>query len=84
MQTEHETPEQWGWHREWKRATPIAGWVVVAVLLAMHGTVQYGLAGRLWLTGIAFTIVAGLLWDARRRKYAWRTGDQRSAARSGN
>lgn len=67
-----ERPEQWGWHHEWGRAARLAGWITAGLLLSMHATVQYGVAGRAWLTSFALAIVAMLLWDAHRRKYAWR------------
>ena len=67
-----ERPEQWGWHHEWGRAARAAGWIAAGLLLAMHTTVQYGLAGRAWLTAFALAIVAGLIRDAHHRKNAWR------------
>lgn len=72
-----ERPEQWGWHHEWGRAARLAGWIVAGLLLAMHATVQYGTAGRIWITAFALTIVGALLWDAHRRKNAWRNPGRR-------
>lgn len=65
-------PEHWGWHHEWGRAARVAGWIVAGLLLAMHTTVQYGPAGRAWLTTLAAAVVAALMWDVHRRKNAWR------------
>ena len=67
-----DTPEQWGWHHEWGRAARLAGWIVAGLLLSMHATVQYGVAGRVWITTLALTIIAILGWDAHRRRNAWR------------
>lgn len=67
-----EDPAHWGWHGEWGRGARIAGWVVTAALLLMITSVDYGFSGAAWLIGLAATIVAILVWDARRRRTWWR------------
>lgn len=65
-------PRMWGWHGEWGRASRIAGWITVAILLVMITATHYNDSGTLWLIVFAAALVVGLLWDAYRRKNAWR------------
>jgi hypothetical protein len=68
----HERPEDWGWHAEAGKAARITGWVMVVVLLVMMIGNHEGNVENLWILGFAAIIVVSLLWDARRRKNAWR------------
>jgi hypothetical protein len=67
-----EHPTDWGWHGEWGRASRIAGWVVVAILLLMITSTHYNFSGAAWLIGIAVLIVVMEIWDIQRRKHSWR------------
>jgi Flp pilus assembly protein TadB len=67
-----EHPADWGWHGEWGRASRIAGWVVVVILLLFMTATHYNLEGALALGVIAALLVVVLLWDRQRRKNSWR------------
>ena len=69
----HERPEEWGWHGETGKKGRIGAWFTVFVLLAFLVGNHEGRVEDLWLVGIALGIVLILLWDARRRKNAWRS-----------
>jgi hypothetical protein len=69
----HERPEEWGWHGESGKAGRIAGYVTIAFLLVMIIGNHEGRVEDLWLIGLALTIAVSLIWDARRRKNAWRS-----------
>ena len=68
----NEHPTDWGWHGEWGRASRVAGWIVVVILLLMITSTHYNFAGAIWLIGIAAAIVVMEIWDIQRRKRAWR------------
>jgi hypothetical protein len=68
----HEHPEDWGWHGEAGKAGRIAGYVTIAFLLVMMIGNHEGRVEDLWLIGLALAIAVSLVWDARRRKNAWR------------
>jgi hypothetical protein len=65
-------PSDWGWHGEWGRATRIGGWVVVVILILMITTTHYNESGTVSLILFAAAIVAGQLWDIRRKRTSWR------------
>jgi hypothetical protein len=67
-----EHPTDWGWHGEWGRASRVAGWVVVVILLLMITATHYNGQGTLFLGLVAAGLVAALIWDRHRRKNAWR------------
>jgi Protein of unknown function (DUF2631) len=70
---EHERPEEWGWHGEmgkWGRRLAI---IPILFTLAMLIGNHEGRMEDLWLVGTALAMVLLLLWDARRRKNAWRS-----------
>ena len=69
---EHERPEDWGWHHDFGWLARIAGWVCVVVLLITITATHYNNAGTAALLITAGLMVVGLLWDARRRRNAWR------------
>jgi hypothetical protein len=69
----HERPEDWGWHGEAGKAGRITGYVMIVFLLVMLVGNHEGRVEDLWLIGFALTIAVSLLWDARRRKNAWRS-----------
>ena len=70
---EHERPEEWGWHGEmgkWGRRLAV---IPILFLLSMLIGNHEGRMEDLWVIGFALGMVAILLWDARRRKNAWRS-----------
>ena len=69
----HERPEDWGWHGEAGKAGRITGLVMIVVLLVMLVGNHQGRVENLWLIGFALAIAVSLIWDARRRKNAWRS-----------
>jgi hypothetical protein len=69
----HERPEDWGWHGEAGKASRITGLVMIVFLLVMIVGNHEGRVEDLYLIGIAALIAISLLWDARRRKNAWRS-----------
>jgi hypothetical protein len=69
----HERPEEWGWHGETGKLGRIGAWVTAAILLTFLIGNHEGRVEDLWLVGIALGIIVILLWDARRRKNAWRS-----------
>jgi Protein of unknown function (DUF2631) len=70
---EHERPEQWGWHREFRTGRQVMGWICVAVLLLMLTATHYNLAGALSIITAAVCIAAGLIWDIHNRRTQWRS-----------
>ena len=70
---EHERPEEWGWHGEtgkWgRRLTAIPILFLLSMLIGNHE----GRMEDIWLIAIAGILVLVLVWDARRRKNAWRS-----------
>jgi hypothetical protein len=69
----HERPEDWGWHGEAGKAGRITGIVMIVCLLVMIKGNHQGRVEDLWLIGFALAIAVSLIWDARRRKNAWRS-----------
>jgi Protein of unknown function (DUF2631) len=70
---EHERPEDWGWHGETGKWGRIGGWIATLIVLAYLVGNHEGQVENLWVLGIALLMVIILLWDARRRKNAWRS-----------
>jgi uncharacterized protein DUF2631 len=69
----HERPEDWGWHHDmgkWGRRLLI---IPIVVLLVMVFGNHRGNIENIYLIGSAAILVLILLWDARRRKNAWRS-----------
>jgi hypothetical protein len=70
---EHERPEEWGWHGEmgaWgRRLVVLPILFLVSLVFANH----QGNLENYWLVGLALLMVLILVWDARRRKNAWRS-----------
>lgn len=63
----------WGWHGEFPRASRIAGWVTVVILLLMLIGNHEGNVENLWLIGLALLLVIILVGDQiRRRSARWR------------
>ena len=70
---EHERPEEWGWHGEmgkWGRRLAV---IPILFLLSMLIGNHQGRWEDLWLIGFAVLLTVILVWDARRRKNAWRS-----------
>ena len=70
---EHERPEEWGWHGEmgkWGRRLAV---IPILFLLSMLIGNHEGRMEDIWLVGIALGLTLVLVWDARRRKNAWRS-----------
>jgi len=69
---EHERPEDWGWHHEWRRSAPVIGWVMtISMALLVFGNHQ-GNTETWWLLGLAAAMAALLVRDRIKRKNAWR------------
>lgn len=68
----HEHPEDWGWHHEWRRSTPVIGWLAVVSLLLMIVGNHRGHIEDLWLIGVAAAMALLLIRDRLRRRNAWR------------
>jgi Protein of unknown function (DUF2631) len=68
----HERPEDWGWHADLGKPARIAGWLSVVALLLMVTATHYNLAGTAALLMTAAALAGGLLFDAHRRRTAWR------------
>jgi hypothetical protein len=69
---EHERPEDWGWHHEWRRSTPVIGWLMtISILLLIMGN-HVGNVENYWLIGTAAFMAVLLVRDRIRRKNAWR------------
>jgi hypothetical protein len=69
----HERPEEWGWHGEmgkWGRRLAV---IPIVVILAYLVGNHEGRIEDVWLLCIALGMVIILVWDARRRKNAWRS-----------
>ncbi len=70
---EQERPEDWGWHHEWRRSTPVIGWVMtIAMVLLVFGNHE-GNVEVWYLLGVAAIMAAMLIRGMIRRKNAWRT-----------
>ncbi len=75
-----EPSADWGWHGGFPKATQVAGWFTVfALLIMLHGNHQGILSGGgqfkiedIWLIVLAAGVAAGLLFDLRRKRTAWR------------
>ena len=70
--SEHERPEDWGWHHEFGKGRQIMGWFSVLVLALYLTTTHYNLAGSLAIVLVMAGIAGGLIWDRQRRKTHWR------------
>jgi hypothetical protein len=69
---EHERPEQWGWHHDFRKGRQIAGWLSVIVLGLFLTTTHYNLMGALGIILAMVTIAGGLLVDRQRSRTQWR------------
>ncbi len=67
-----EQPEDWGWHHEWRRSTPIIGWVATVSLLLMIFGNHIGHVEDLWLIGVAAVMALLLIRGRLKRRNAWR------------
>ena len=70
---EHERPEDWGWHHEWRRSAPVIGWVMTIVMALMVFGNDRGDSSTVWLLGIAAVMAFMLIRDRIRRKNSWRS-----------
>ena len=70
---EHEQPEDWGWHGETGKSGRIGGWIAVLSMLTYLIGTHEGRMEDLWVIGLGLAMVGILLWDAMRRKNAWRS-----------
>ncbi len=68
-----EHPTDWGWHGEWGRASRVAGWVTIVILLLMLTATHYNDAGAFALIATAAILFVALLWDRQRRRNSWRS-----------
>jgi hypothetical protein len=72
VHAEHEKPEDWGWHREFPVGRQIGGWFSVIVLGLYLTGWHYNHGGTFAILLIMAFLVAGLLWDRKRRRTQWR------------
>jgi hypothetical protein len=70
---EHERPEEWGWHGEMGKWGRLLAVIPILFLLAMLVGNHEGRMEDLWLIGSALLLILILVWDAKRRKNAWRS-----------
>jgi hypothetical protein len=62
----------WGWHGGFPKASLIAGWVSVVVLLAMLIGNHKGHVEDLWLVVIAGLMAFGLVLHTLKQRRSWR------------
>ena len=70
--THGEGHPKWGWTATFPRATQVAGWLTVIILLLLTTATHYNFSGQAWLIGFAIAIAIGLVLDLRARRNAWR------------
>lgn len=69
---EHEQPEDWGWHHQWKTSTPVVGVVCTILMLLLIFGNNRGGTSTLYLIGFAAVMAAMLTGMRIRRKNSWR------------
>lgn len=69
---EHERPEDWGWHHEFRRGRQIGGWLSFLILLALLTTTHYNKAGSVAILLTMIVLAGGLIWDRQRRRTQYR------------
>lgn len=67
-----EPSAEWGWHGGFPKASRIAGWFSVVVLLVMIYNNHENNTENVWLVGIAVGIAIALLVDLKKQRTAWR------------
>ena len=70
---EHEHPEDWGWHGETGKWGRIGGVLATLFMLSYLIGNHEGRMEDLWVLGFVLAMITVLVWDARRRKNAWRS-----------
>jgi hypothetical protein len=70
--SEHEKPEDWGWHHEFVRARQVMGWFSVLVLALYLTATHYNRTGTVALILAILLLAGGLIYDRQRRKTQWR------------
>jgi hypothetical protein len=70
---EHERPEDWGWHHEFRSGRQIGGWLSFLILLALLTTTHYNKAGTVGILLTMIALAGGLIWDRQRRRTQWRS-----------
>ena len=65
---EHEQPEDWGWHHEFRSGRQIGGWLSFLILAVMLTTTHYNGAGAIAIILTMVLLVGGLIWDRQRRR----------------
>ncbi|MGI8668050.1 MAG: DUF2631 domain-containing protein [Jatrophihabitans sp.] len=70
---EHERPEDWGWHHEFRSGRQIGGWFSFLILAVLLTTTHYNYAGSLAILLTMLVLAGGLLWDRKRRRTQWRS-----------
>lgn len=69
---EHERPEDWGWHHEFRSGRQIGGWLSFLILAVLLTTTHYNHAGSFAILLTMLVLAGGLIWDRRRRRTQWR------------
>jgi hypothetical protein len=67
-----EPSAQWGWHGSFPKATRVAGWISVVVLLLMLKGNHENNTENVWLVGLSLFLILMLVLDLRKRRTAWR------------
>ena len=67
-----EPSAEWGWHGSFPKATRVAGWICVVVLLLMLKGNHENNTENVWLVGLALFLAFLLVLDIRKRRTAWR------------
>ncbi|CAN5141635.1 DUF2631 domain-containing protein [soil metagenome] len=70
---QHERPEDWGWHHEFRAAAPVLGVAMTISLLLFIAGNHEGNVENLWLVGIAAIMVFLLIRDRTKRRNSWRS-----------
>lgn len=69
---EHERPEDWGWHHEWRRIAPLVGWAMTIVMVLLIFGNHRGNIENYWLIGLAAVMAAVLIREQIKRRNSWR------------
>lgn len=71
--TDHERPEQWGWHHEFAIGRQVAGWICFVILALLLTSTHYNDAGIVGMLLVMAVLAGGLIWDRHRRRTQWRS-----------
>ncbi len=72
VHSEHERPEDWGWHHEFRNGRQIAGWISFLILGLLITSTHYNKAGVVATLLVMAALAGGLIYDRQRRRTQWR------------